>query len=233
MKKTQTKFLRLASFGCLFQGHAFCPWVRSLSAGGCRCQLYCWLLRFFPIQPPAKSKSNGNQKQCKGNCSAMSYRTDASHVKYTWAQKTVYGPDGLWRPSMGRGSPPKSATSWPPPMCVYCIWPIWPMETFSGGGGAPKNVTSPETPRWPPPVPTAGCSVLMDIAQQGLAWLITECKINGHSQQIVFFHKVTRETFSHWCCTHPFLHPGTFLLVHRELLLPLLHVCCAFLQSSG
>ena len=28
-----------------------------------------------------------------------------------------------------------SVTSSQPAICVYCILPIWPLETFSGGGG--------------------------------------------------------------------------------------------------
>ena len=57
-------------------------------------------------------------------------------------QYTVYCPYGLWRPSVGGGGgcprskcDMRSVTSSPPPMCVHCILPIWPLETFSGGVG--------------------------------------------------------------------------------------------------
>ncbi len=51
----------------------------------------------------------------------------------------------------------------PPPICVHCILPIWPLEPSVGGGGLKRCVTSS-----PPPI-----SVFLCIAQMaflGLQW---------------------------------------------------------------
>ena len=46
---------------------------------------------------------------------------------------TVFGPNGLWRPSVGGTR--GSGTSSQSATCVHCIWPKWYLETFSGGRG--------------------------------------------------------------------------------------------------
>ena len=69
----------------------------------------------------------GNKKQCWGNCGAKStplpfvscFRmADFWHFRCTENKYINWN----WRSS-------------PPPICVYCILPIWPLETSSKGGG--------------------------------------------------------------------------------------------------